>query len=421
MGREWLLKKNYKTVMNTTNKGTGFENKVFDYVSMLLDTDGFLGATKKYSMIFKHKKYKCAASERWIDFEITIETYNPQSTSEEWSSLIILECKNYNQKVDIADLDEFANKMNLISRSGIKGCMVTTVGYSKTEIEQAKKDHIALAVFSNSDMEWYVTRNTKMQSEYLMDMLQGYAKTGCSPVLYNEGAFENLIDFLKNEGAAISEKNVVFVPFYRDTTIKQKAGELYGKCEFMTNDVAGEVLAKLFPDIKIRFEDLNLGMLGFFSFDERVITISNEIIADEHRRNFTLAHEIGHLCLHEPYLRNHAKKFVDYSTDSIKLLQDDLVKMMEVQANSFASYLLMPQTRLINEVNRVFKLMDIRTGRFYLDNQMCNIKDVETALRSLSDTFNVSKEAIKYRLIKERLLIDNSRGPRRINQIFKKW
>ena len=102
--------------MNTTNKGTGFENKVFDYVSMLLDTDGFLGATKKYSMIFKHKKYKCAASERWIDFEITIETYNPQSTSEEWSSLIILECKNYNQKVDIADLDEFANKMNLISR-----------------------------------------------------------------------------------------------------------------------------------------------------------------------------------------------------------------------------------------------------------------------------------------------------------------
>lgn len=65
---------------------------------------------------------------------------------------------------------------------------------------------------------------------------------------------------------------------------------------------------------------------------------------------------------------------MDYSTDSIKLHQDDLVKMMEVQANSFASYLLMPQTKLINEVNRIFKLMNIRTGRFYLDNQMCNIK-----------------------------------------------
>ena len=94
---------------------------------------------------------------------------------------------------------------------------------------------------------------------------------------------------------------------------------------------------------------------------------------------------------------------------------------MEVQANSFASYMLMPQTRLINEVNRIFKLMNIRTGRFYLDNQMCNIKEVETALRSLSDTFNVSKEAMKYRLIKEGLLIDNSKGPKRINQIFKKW
>ena len=407
--------------MNTRRVGTEFENKVFDYVSSLLDTEGFLGSTKKYSKVFKHKKYKCAATDREIDFDITIETYNPQANSDEWSSLIILECKNYSQKVDIADLDEFTAKMNSISRSAIKGCMVSTVGYSRTEIDQAKKDHIALTVFANNDMEWYTTRNTHMESEYLMEMLLGKSQIGCTPVIYNDGNFTNLIDFLKSAGAAITKKNEVFIPFYKDVTIKQKANELYGRCNYVTNDIAGETLAKLYPDVKIRFEDLPAGILGTFSFDEKVITISNVIIDDEHRRNFTLAHEIGHLCLHEPYLRGHAKKFVDYSMDKMKLLQDDLIKRMEQHANKFASFLLMPQGKLEAEVNRLLELTGNRTGRFYLDNQMCNIKEVNGVLKSLSQTFNVSKEAMKIRLIKEGLLIDDSKEPQRINRIIQKW
>jgi Zn-dependent peptidase ImmA (M78 family) len=189
----------------------------------------------------------------------------------------------------------------------------------------------------------------------------------------------------------------------------------------VTNDIAGETLAKLYPDVKIRFDDLPEGILGSFSFDERVITISNVIIDDEHRRNFTLAHEIGHLCLHEPYLKGHAKKFVDYSMDKMKLLQDDLIKRMEQHANKFASFLLMPQGKLEAEVNRLLELTGNRTGRFYLDNQMCNIKEVDGVLKSLSQTFNVSKEAMKIRLIKEGLLIDDSKEPQRINRIIQKW
>ena len=407
--------------MNTTRVGTEFENKVFDYVSSLLDTEGFLGTTKRYSKVFKHKKYKCAATDREIDFDITIETYNPQANRDEWSSLIILECKNYSQKVDIADLDEFTAKMNSISRSGIKGCMVSTVGYSRTEIDQAKKDHIALTVFANNDMEWYTTRNTRMESEYLMEMLLGKSQIGCTPAIYHDGNFTNLIDFLKSAGAAITKKNEVFIPFYKDVTIKQKANELYGRCNYVTNDIAGETLAKLYPDVKIRFDDLPAGILGSFSFDDRVITISNVIIDDEHRRNFTLAHEIGHLCLHEPFMRGHAKKFVDYSMDKMKLLQDDLIKRMEQHANKFASFLLMPQGKLEAEVNRLLELTGNRTGRFYLDNQMCNIKEVDGVLKSLSQTFNVSKEAMKIRLIKEGLLIDDSKEPQRINRIIQKW
>ena len=405
--------------MNTTKKGLEFENRVFDYVSSLLDTEGFLGTTKKLSKIFQHKKYKCAATDREIEFDITIETYNPHSDSEQWSSLIVLECKNYSQKVDIGDLDEFASKMNSISRTGIKGCMVTTEGYSRIGIEQAKKDHIALIVFSKGSLDWYATRNTKMHSEDLMEQLLGHTCVGCIPVFYNDGVFSNLIDFLKDAGATISEKNVVFIPYYKDDIIKQKAGELYGKCNFVTNDIAGEVLAKIYPDVRIRFDNLEEGLLGTFSFDERVITLSYEIMNDEHRRNYTLAHEIGHLCLHEPCLRVHAKRLVDYSIDSLKLLQDDFIKRIEQQANKFASFLLIPQGKLYTEVKKLFKQMDIRTGKFYLDNQMCNIKDVNAALTSLSQTFHVSKEAMKIRLIKDGLLVNDSREPQRINRVFR--
>lgn len=406
--------------MNSTLVGAEFENKVFDYVSSLLDTEGFLGATKKYSKVFKHKKYKCASSDREIVFDITIETYNAQSSNEEWSSLIVIECKNYGKKVDIGDLDELAGKMNLISRSGIKGCMVTTVGYSITEINQAKKDHIALTVFANDEMEWYAYRNQHIESEFLMEILLGHKQVGCNPVTYDDGNIIDLLSFLKMSGAAISKRSDVFIPFYKDDTIKQKAGEIYRKCNFVTNDIAGEVLAKIYPDVKIRFDELQEGILGMFSFEERVITLSNTIMNDEHRRNFTLAHEIGHLCLHEPYIRNHAKRFVDYSMDKLKLMQDDMIKLMEQHANKFASFLLIPQDKLIAEVKELLSQTNNATGRFYLDNQICNIKDVDSALRNLSQIFHVSKEAMKIRLIKEGLLIDNSKGPQRISRLINK-
>ena len=99
--------------MNTTAKGTEFENKVFDYFSSLLDSDDVANAPKKHSKIFKHKIYT-ATNGRTIDFDITIETYNPHSKDEGWSSLVVIECKNYTgHKVDISDMDEFEHKIRL--------------------------------------------------------------------------------------------------------------------------------------------------------------------------------------------------------------------------------------------------------------------------------------------------------------------
>ena len=74
--------------LNTVQKGTEFENRVFKLFSSLLENDELSYAPRKYSKIFQHKKYQCIGFKRVIDFDITIETYNSNSKQGEWSSTI---------------------------------------------------------------------------------------------------------------------------------------------------------------------------------------------------------------------------------------------------------------------------------------------------------------------------------------------
>ncbi len=406
-------------VMNTTKKGTEFEDKIYDYVADLLAKgEEFLGATKYNSKIFKHKKYKCIGTNRKIDFDITIEKYNSEVADGEWSSLIVLECKNYRNTVDIADLDEFESKMHLVSHSAIKGVMITTKGFSANGIEQAQSNHIALMVFSEEEKKWLVARSKREKASDYRQMLMGYSSVGNTPVLYYEGRFLNLIDYLESAGIIISNKHVVSIPYLTKEAIEAKANEIYRNVITGTYYIAGEVLKKLYPDVMIRYDNLPADLLGTFSFDNRVITISNEIVCDVHRKNFTLAHEVGHLCLHEPILKDHTDGFEDYSIDSLNLIHNEIVRRMEIQANIFAAYLLVPRHRLVMEVERLFEQLNIRSGRFYLDNQLCNIKECDMGLTCLSNIFNVSKEVIKYRLIEEKLMLDVRSNPQRIGAFF---
>ena len=94
---------------------------------------------------------------------------------------------------------------------------------------------------------------------------------------------------------------------------------------------------------------------------------------------------------------------------------------MEFQANSFASYLLMPHAEFIYEVNRLFEEYFIRKGYLYLDSQSCNKQNVLTILGVLSTKFNVSKEAVKNRLLNEKLLVIEDGNPQRLNDVLRKY
>ena len=406
--------------MNTTAKGTEFENKVYNYLNSLLEKDILPNSNKKYSQIFKHKEYNTDTS-RKIDCDITIENYNPLSEEETWSSLVVVECKNYRRKVDIGEVDEFLGKLRNISGFSIKGIMVTTVGFSKTSIEKAIKEHIALIVVSNEKFNWIVNRDIYSEPEYLMPRLIGEEKISNQPIVYYNNKFYNIINLLEEFGVIISDKHYIKIPFIEDEDIKKIASSLYHEFQLETNEISSEILFKKFSKYKITFEDYPKGVLGVLSLKHNMISLSNAILNDSKRRNFTIAHEIGHIVLHSSFFDTIEQTYeYDDDNDNVSpIVNEEVYRRMETQANLFASYLLIPEKNLFVYFNTILEELNIHKKQLYLDSQPCNVNDVNYALLKLSEHFNVSKEVIKYRLKNENLLIIDNNEPQRIRNIFR--
>ena len=227
----------------------------------------------------------------------------------------------------------------------------------------------------------------------------------------------DMVQLLKKLGVNLSNKMIIDIPYMKKSEIEDLANGLYKKYRFSSNDIAGEIIAKEYNDYRIRFDDMPMGVLGSLSLSEKVISVSNEIINDVHRRNFTLAHEIGHLILHRKLLLGKMDKIQDYSMHYASQIPEQIIKRIEIQANYFASYLLMPRDLLIRKLSTLNVKYGMTKGYLFLDNQPCNQRDVNMILTELSYIFNVSKEAVKIRL-EEMNLLRGKNFVKRIDEII---
>lgn len=101
------------------------------------------------------------------------------------------------------------------------------------------------------------------------------------------------------------------------------------------------------------------------------------------RQRFTIAHELGHLLLHEgrPMIVDHVVRVrVDLRDKTSSLATDK----QEIEANRFAAELLMPREWVMREVEELLESTQI---------------DEETLIEALADRFEVSSQAMEYRLI----------------------
>ena len=162
----------------------------------------------------------------------------------------------------------------------------------------------------------------------------------------------------------------------------KEATELLGRLKITTAPTPVERIAKELG-AQIRFAPFDQEISGMIHVQDGTIVIGVNALHHPNRQRFTIAHEIGHLIMHKEKVTAHVH--IDKGFEA-KLMRDTRsaagTDAVEVQANHFASVLLVPQALLDEELAR----------RAAID------MEDEKSLEDLARKFKVSKQVIQYRL-----------------------
>lgn len=391
---------------NNQHKGDYFENLVFKKLKELIKNQDIPGVSR-YNEIFLHKQYASkTAPDVMLNPDITIEVYS-NSNKETWSNLLVVECKNHGRKIDNSIYREFVGNLSDYPRSGVRGIMVSSAGFTQQVITLAQSDNIALVVLSEqSDWETIIWRkiNSFEQHQFGHKVLTGEASTSY-PIVYSGNSFVTVSDLLQECGIPMSK--ALHIPFMEDNVICKKVEDILQNTKYLIKENFIDCCFSLIaPNYKFDFVEMQEDCLGKCDFKEHVITINSSL--SKQCINFTIAHELGHIALHSSIVEN-LFSIEDRESDKNTIISKSIYGRMEYQANTFASYLLMPNIPFMAEVNKLFKENWITTGRLYHDYQPCNIRDCNVVVGALSSKFNVSQEAVIVRLKRANLYIEGER------------
>lgn len=129
---------------------------------------------------------------------------------------------------------------------------------------------------------------------------------------------------------------------------------------------------------RIVLDALEADLSGFLFRDRNEAVIGVNTHQARVRQNFTIAHELGHLLLHDRHEQLHVDR--KFSVRLRSVVSSQGIDEAEMEANYFAAELLMPAHFIEADVQ---SLMD--------DN-------ADLAIQKLSEKYNVSREAMSIRL-----------------------
>lgn len=121
---------------------------------------------------------------------------------------------------------------------------------------------------------------------------------------------------------------------------------------------------------------------GILEVDKTEYTVYVHEKHHEHRKRFTMAHELGHFLIHHPKSTHIDRKSFFRSPSSSEALNYE-----EIEANRFAASILMPRELIIKEINK-----------FALEHGGDLIDTDEDLIKVLVNKFNVSPASISFRL-----------------------
>jgi len=158
-----------------------------------------------------------------------------------------------------------------------------------------------------------------------------------------------------------------------------RADELL-RSEFRVVPVPVEKIAK-YLEAQIRFSPLDEDISGMIFIKGGIPIIGVNSLHHPHRQRFTIAHEIGHLIMHRPMITAEVHVDSQYPVLMRDASSATGEKREEVEANRFASALLVPRDLLDKE---------LKARPFDIDGQ--------SPMDELAKKFRVSKQMLEFRI-----------------------
>ena len=419
--------------LSSVRKGDALEKKVYELFKILLE-NGDLGLNAERSKIFWKKSYYSEGRKKDIEFDIAIETY--QKGADTYSRLTLFECKNYKNRVPVKDIETFESKLNQVGEHNTKGIFISSMPFQEAAFNLAKSKKMGVAIINeDSELEWLLYRKEKRPSGDLLPLIYSQLTEEKNEVVpffgFVDGVtFNSLPEMLMHLRIIDNytpDAKYINVEFKTEEDIDQRITEL--NIDKRYHDLKlniDHLCARMSELYEVYFEfSENLGIknlntiLGKIDYDIPKIYVSSLLANDIARFRFTLCHEIGHLALHYNLLKPYLESTVDTDKSlGYQTLSKGNNSSLEIQANMFASQILLPRRPLLIFVKDYFKKENIHKPYLFLDDQRCNQELVYTLLNKIGLQFLVSKEVARIRLKKLGLLVDKNENS--LNDIFRR-
>lgn len=414
-------------------RGDELENKFHQYLVQQKSRGDFVYGAYPSDLcrIYKKKRYYCREREGDVEFDIVIELF--RQGRDVPHLCVVFECKNYESAIPEREITDFSHKLNRIFPHNAKGVIVISSRLQSGAEHIAQKRGIGIVRYDKHGFEIVADRvaGKWIEDKFVKTQIvnSGVSSKSMRFSAYYDGEFTGSIDDfllliiynLDNIRNSTKETGFVSVPYIDDDQLKRSAQQILEQINYKDGPVDLIKICSILPitlqhtDERIRDGDGNL-ILGSVNFDRNLIVIYQH--GDRKRERFTIAHEIGHFCLrHDRYLRSQyiSERDLFIAGDHSTALN---FERLEIQANIFASYLLLPEDFFLERADIHRKSLEIRDrghGYIFVDDQPCNLASYYQLLTNLSSDFVVSMQVVEIKLKNLGMLTDQRRNPERLS------
>jgi Zn-dependent peptidase ImmA (M78 family) len=426
---------------STTKRGDALEKDIYDFFELEIKADRFI-AKADCCKLRRKPKYFSRDRGSEITFDVSIEIYLPGA--EDFTMVVLIECKNYTHSVPVDDVEEFFSKVQQVAAAKSKAIIASTGSFQSGTREFARSKGIGLLRYlSPDDCKWELMRSPSTfdkidshsgslnidaglsQQDYKSDIFDLFLQSPRRVTHSLRAFFEDI--FLDNALSPLHLKQIVnpkskdfeFVPYLEKEALEKIASDIQCKLKYKNGPVPLDILCEMENirsglsvklDTELPPEFLERQVLGRINFKDLQIEIYRQESINLGRDKFTLAHELSHYILeHGKYMVREWCDASDFTLEHSPSYDRTNVARMEFQANYLAACLLLPRQNVISDFKYLIGKLDLSNrgyGSLYVDNQPCNINNFEIVTRHFTKNYGVSHTAASIRLQSLGLLQD---------------